>query len=149
MGAGITQEEMKSELAKMLKDAGYPSCSKWKEALSAEESAARANADPEQRADQFKEILDKQELLKKCERLQLMQEDIDDFQKMDTNGDGMFDEEELKAWESGRFHTEEAMRKIFELADVDKDMHITKEELEQAREAIAGSDAADRLIEWS
>merc|ERR1712066_1074160 len=43
---------------------------------------------------------------------EISQEDIDDFQKMDTNGDGMFDEEELKAWESGRFHTEEAMRKI-------------------------------------
>merc|ERR1712242_663583 len=30
-----------------------------------------------------------------------------DFAKLDQNGDGLLDHEELLVWESGRFHTEE------------------------------------------
>jgi len=55
----------------------------------------------------------------------------------------------LRAWESGRFHTEDAMKKLFDVADNNGDMHITGEELVEAREAIAASDAQYHLIEWA
>merc|ERR1712083_774504 len=34
-----------------------------------------------------------------------------DFQKLDKDADGLLNLEELKAWESGMFHTQEAMKK--------------------------------------
>jgi len=75
-------------------------------------------------------------------------EEKEDFAKLDQNGDGTLDVRELKAWESGHFHTEEALKKMFEVADTDGDMHVTAEELEAAREQIAGSDAQYHLMEW-
>jgi len=42
--------------------------------------------------------------------------------------------EELRAWESGLFHTEAAMIKLIQIADKDGDMQATAEELENARE---------------
>lgn len=72
-----------------------------------------------------------------------------DFQKLDVDGDGKLDMNELREWESGRFHTEQAMKKLFEIADADNDMHLTADELAKAREQIAISDAQYHLIEWS
>lgn len=79
----------------------------------------------------------------------LSEEEKADFAKLDTNGDGSIDAQELRAWESGRFHTEDAMKKLFDVADKNGDMHITGEELVEAREAIAVSDAQYHLIEWA
>lgn len=79
---------------------------------------------------------------------QLSEEEMQDFAKLDLNGDGFVDLNELRAWESGRFHTEEAMKKIFEIADKDSDMHVTADELAKAREQISVSDAQYHLIEW-
>merc|ERR1712176_971857 len=72
-----------------------------------------------------------------------------DFKKMDVNGDGKLDVEELKAWESGRFHTEEAMKKLIEVADSDNDMHVTVAELEAAREQLVATDAHYHFMEWA
>jgi len=83
------------------------------------------------------------------EELTVSDEEQADFQKLDKDGSGKLDLEELKLWESGRFHTEEAMRKLFELADKDSDMHVTSAELGAAREQIAGSDAQYHLMEWA
>lgn len=83
------------------------------------------------------------------EDLAISEEEQADFKKLDKNGDGSLDLEELKAWESGKFHTEEAMMKLFELADKDNDMHVTADELDAAREQIAGSDAQYHLMEWA
>mmetsp|Transcript_1727 Transcript_1727/g.6756 ORF Transcript_1727/g.6756 Transcript_1727/m.6756 type:complete len:278 (-) Transcript_1727:71-904(-) len=80
---------------------------------------------------------------------ELSEEENQDFAKLDLNGDGFIDVDELRSWESGRFHTEEAMKKIFELADKDNDMHVTVEELRTAREQISVSDAQYHLIEWA
>mmetsp|Transcript_93342 Transcript_93342/g.237589 ORF Transcript_93342/g.237589 Transcript_93342/m.237589 type:complete len:278 (+) Transcript_93342:58-891(+) len=80
---------------------------------------------------------------------ELSEEENQDFAKLDLNGNGFIDVDELRSWESGRFHTEEAMRKIFELADKDNDMHVTVEELRRAREQISVSDAQYHLIEWA
>jgi Ca2+-binding EF-hand superfamily protein len=79
----------------------------------------------------------------------LSEEEKADFAKLDMNGDGLLDVQELRAWESGRFHTEDAMKKLFEVADKDQDMHVTSDELADAKEMIAASDAQYHLIEWA
>eukprot|EP00446_Apocalathium_sp_SHHI-4_P002473 CAMPEP_0177195404 /NCGR_PEP_ID=MMETSP0367-20130122/23499_1 /TAXON_ID=447022 ORGANISM="Scrippsiella hangoei-like, Strain SHHI-4" /NCGR_SAMPLE_ID=MMETSP0367 /ASSEMBLY_ACC=CAM_ASM_000362 /LENGTH=277 /DNA_ID=CAMNT_0018643437 /DNA_START=50 /DNA_END=883 /DNA_ORIENTATION=- len=83
------------------------------------------------------------------EDLAVSDEEKGDFAKLDKNGDGFLDLQELKAWESGKFHTEEAMGKLFELADKDSDMHVTADELDAAKEQIAGTDAQYHLMEWA
>jgi len=82
------------------------------------------------------------------EDLQISEEEKADFNNLDKNKDGLLDLTEMAAWESGRFHTEEAMKKLFDLADKDHDMHVTAEELAAAREQIAGTDAQYHLMEW-
>jgi len=79
----------------------------------------------------------------------LSDEERADFAKLDTNGDGFLDKEELQMWESGRFHTEEAIKKLIELADKDNDMHLTVAELIGARDQISSSDAQYHLVEWA
>mmetsp|Transcript_19454 Transcript_19454/g.61199 ORF Transcript_19454/g.61199 Transcript_19454/m.61199 type:complete len:236 (-) Transcript_19454:97-804(-) len=83
------------------------------------------------------------------EELSVSDEEKADFANLDKDGNKMLDVEELKVWESGHFHTEEAMKKLFDLADKDSDMHVTAEELGAAREQIAGSDAQYHLMEWA
>lgn len=83
------------------------------------------------------------------EEMAITEDEQEDFQKLDTDRSGKLDLQELKTWESGRFHTEEAMKTLFELADRDSDMHVTAEELGAAREQIAGSDAQYHLMEWA
>lgn len=79
----------------------------------------------------------------------LSEEEAADFRTLDVDGDGLLSEAELLAWESGRFHTQMAMRSLFELADKDGDMHITADELAESREVVATSDAQYHLIEWA
>lgn len=80
---------------------------------------------------------------------QLSEEEMQDFQKLDKDGNGVLNMEELRAWESGLFHTEAAMIKLIQIADKDGDMQATAEELENAREELANSDAQYHLIEWA
>ena len=83
------------------------------------------------------------------EELAISEEEQADFAKLDKSRDGFLDLEELKAWESGKFHTEQAMQKLFELADRDGDMYVTADELATAREHLAGSDAQHHLMVWA
>jgi len=83
------------------------------------------------------------------EELLITDDEKEEFQKLDADHSGKVDVQELKAFESGRFQTEEAMRSLFELADKDKDLHVTAEELGAAREQIAGSEAHYPLVEWA
>lgn len=78
----------------------------------------------------------------------LTEEEETDFKMLDLNKDNYLGLDELRAWESGEFHTREAMRKMIEVADQDHDMHITADELVKAREKIAGMDAQYSLTEW-
>jgi len=79
----------------------------------------------------------------------LSDEEKADFARLDTNGDGALDQRELRSWESGRFHTEDAIKKLFDASDKDSDLHLTADELAQARDQIAASDAQYHLIEWA
>jgi len=83
------------------------------------------------------------------EEAELSEEEQADFAKLDTNHDGVLNHEELMAWESGKFHTHEALMKLFEIADKDSDMHVTADELAEAKEHIAESDVQYHLIEWA
>lgn len=78
----------------------------------------------------------------------ISEEENQDFAKLDTDKDGTLSLEELKAWESGEFHTEEGLKKMFEYADKDADMHLTKTELDNAKGELAGTDAQYHLLEW-
>merc|ERR1712137_231848 len=78
---------------------------------------------------------------KNAENRTASQNEHDIFKKLDTDGDGLLDAQELVAWESGKFHTEETLRELLELADINHDHHLTVEEIEEAKEKIENIDA--------
>lgn len=80
---------------------------------------------------------------------ELSDEEKEDFAKLDANGDGFLNLDELRVWESGVFHTESAMKSLFEIADKDSDMHVTADELVSARERIGAGEAQYHLMEWA
>ena len=66
----------------------------------------------------------------------------------DPDGSGTLSVDEFKVWEGGDFHVEDVVRKLFQIADNDKDMHVSADELVHARQALAASDAQYDLMEW-
>jgi len=72
-----------------------------------------------------------------------------EFKKLDKDGSGTLDVDELKHWESERFHTIEAMKKLMEIADKDNDLHLTLEEIDAAYSTISSSDAQYHFMEWA
>jgi len=70
------------------------------------------------------------------------------FQGVDADKDGFINMEELKAWESGHITLQEALKKLIEMSDKDKDGQVTAAELNEARDFIAESDAAWHFMEW-
>mmetsp|Transcript_72872 Transcript_72872/g.160886 ORF Transcript_72872/g.160886 Transcript_72872/m.160886 type:complete len:268 (+) Transcript_72872:44-847(+) len=79
----------------------------------------------------------------------LSEEAMEDFQKLDKDGNHLLDAQEVRAWESGLFHTESEMLRLIEVADKDGDMEATAEELENAREDLEDSLAQYHLNEWA
>lgn len=83
--------------------------------------------------------------------VEISDEEKDIFNKLDMDNSGTISLKELKAWESGSFNAEEAVKKIFERADKNKDNVITADELDGAREAIADDPSGDAqmyLMQW-
>jgi len=74
--------------------------------------------------------------------------DEHDFYSLDTDGNKFLSAEELKLWEGGLYHSNQAMKHILEIADSDKDNHLTADELEKAREQIIDSDANHHFSQW-
>lgn len=72
-----------------------------------------------------------------------------DFNRLDKNSDGEVSLDELEFWESGTYHADEAMKQFFDHADLDRDSHITVDEITNARNKLAVSDANYYLLEWS
>lgn len=83
--------------------------------------------------------------------VEITEEDKDIFNKLDIDGSKTLTLKELKAWESGSFQTEEAMKKLMEAADKDKDNSVTADEMDAARHDIANDidyDAQMHLTQW-
>jgi len=72
-----------------------------------------------------------------------------EFQKLDKNKDGVIDLPELKLWASGWYHTESALKTLFELADSDEDGLLTTAELESVYTTIDTTDAHYHLLQWA
>jgi len=62
------------------------------------------------------------------------EEDLETFKKLDTDGNGKLDEQELLPWESGHFHKKQDMEDFMGFADTNSDQHVTWEELKDVQE---------------
>jgi len=74
-----------------------------------------------------------------------------EFKHVDKNNDGAISLQELKAWESGKHHLEQAMAKLFTTADKDGDKLVTAEELDAYFNLESGSDTdvVEHFSEWN
>lgn len=85
------------------------------------------------------------------EPVEIGEEDKEVFSKLDLDNDGTLSLKELQAWESGAFHAEEAVRKLFLTADKDKDNQLTADEMDEAKHDIHSDtdiDAQMHLTQW-
>jgi len=73
---------------------------------------------------------------------------LEDFRELDADKSGRLDKAELVAWESGKHHATKMMRELIATADQDGDSHISKDELEEAREAVAAKPVHEHLEQW-
>merc|ERR1712008_102276 len=55
--------------------------------------------------------------------------ETDQFKRIDRDGSGKIDMDEMMSWESGHIHTLEELESFMQLADADADQHVTVEEL--------------------
>lgn len=77
------------------------------------------------------------------------EEELSEFSKLDTDHSGTINLQELKPWESGKFHTEQSMKTLFMLADKDHDDLVSADELDKASALIEQSDVHHHLMEWA
>eukprot|EP00927_Polykrikos_kofoidii_P061599 TRINITY_DN56431_c0_g1_i1.p1 TRINITY_DN56431_c0_g1~~TRINITY_DN56431_c0_g1_i1.p1 ORF type:complete len:281 (+),score=69.27 TRINITY_DN56431_c0_g1_i1:71-913(+) len=76
-------------------------------------------------------------------------EETVEFGKLDQNHDGFLSSDEIRIWDSGAFHLNTAMERLFEVADLDADKRLTADELVNARSLISLEAAHDHFIEWA
>lgn len=80
---------------------------------------------------------------------QITANEQDEFNKLDIDGSGSLNVDEVRAWESGDYHTELAMKELFHVVDKDKDSKLSAKELLDARERIKGYDQAHmHIVNW-
>jgi len=82
----------------------------------------------------------------------ISKEDKEVFNKLDLDGSSTLTLKELRAWESGSFHAEQAVKMLFKHADVDMDNVLTSDEIHAARSEIArdpDSDTQMYLVQWA
>jgi Ca2+-binding EF-hand superfamily protein len=83
---------------------------------------------------------------------ELTDEDRQTFKKLDIDNSGTLTLKELKAWETGTFHSEEAMKKLFKVADKNGDSVLTPNELDESRTELATQEhveAHSHLEAWA
>lgn len=86
------------------------------------------------------------------EPVEIPADDEEIFKKLDKDGSGALTLKELQAWESGSFQAEEAVKKLFALADKNKDNVLTKEEMSEASQELADDsdyEAQMYLTQWA
>jgi len=71
-----------------------------------------------------------------------------DFHNLDENKDGFISIDELRHWESGKFHLEDAMNKLWDHADKDGDKHLHIDEFAQVADSLEGHDAHPHILDW-
>jgi len=81
--------------------------------------------------------------------LEFSEEEKSDFLNLDVDRNGFLDANEVKDWESGRYHTAVAIQTLIELADADGDTHVTADEMAAAKGEIPFSDAQYHILEWA
>jgi len=79
----------------------------------------------------------------KVDPSEIPDEEKEIFRKLDIDNSGTLTLKELKAWESGAFHTEESMKQLFTVADLNADNVLTADELDAVKSKIASEDYAD------
>jgi Ca2+-binding EF-hand superfamily protein len=70
------------------------------------------------------------------------------FSDLDTNKDGSIDKAELAHFESGDYHTHDAMNALLQDADTDGDGHFSKEELGKFADKLEDHKASAHVQEW-
>lgn len=82
-----------------------------------------------------------------------MDENLDhegEFKELDEDGSGDINFEEMRHWESGRFHLHQSMKKVFHVGDKDNDKHMTEHELAMIVDHIEEhADAHSHLTYWA
>eukprot|EP00928_Gymnodinium_smaydae_P073411 TRINITY_DN56618_c0_g1_i1.p1 TRINITY_DN56618_c0_g1~~TRINITY_DN56618_c0_g1_i1.p1 ORF type:complete len:318 (+),score=90.71 TRINITY_DN56618_c0_g1_i1:51-956(+) len=76
------------------------------------------------------------------------EEEKRDFHRLDKDGNGKLNLAELMTWETGEFHNVMSLKELLEVADADKDEHLTVDEIYDAREKIVNSEAQYSIHEW-
>lgn len=76
-------------------------------------------------------------------------EDKDVFKGLDVDGNKRLSLQEYVHYKTGTYAAEEALKKLFELADKDADMHISRRELVKSRESMGLSSAYYHLKDWA
>eukprot|EP00747_Dinoflagellata_sp_TGD_P210916 gnl/TRDRNA2_/TRDRNA2_84138_c0_seq1.p1 gnl/TRDRNA2_/TRDRNA2_84138_c0~~gnl/TRDRNA2_/TRDRNA2_84138_c0_seq1.p1 ORF type:complete len:248 (-),score=91.64 gnl/TRDRNA2_/TRDRNA2_84138_c0_seq1:56-799(-) len=79
---------------------------------------------------------------------EISDEEVKEFEKLDSNGDGKIDLKELRDWESGIWHVHQAVKAIIETADSDHDGHVTAEELKNSAEMLVQTEAGYQIRDW-
>lgn len=84
----------------------------------------------------------------KDESSEITKQQTEDFKNVDLDGNGKVDIEEYKKWHNGDYHTSDAFRHLMELADENRDGHLTADELDEARPSIANTQATSEIMQW-
>lgn len=71
-----------------------------------------------------------------------------DFFLLDEDRDGKLSHSEFMAWESGHYNIRSHVEQIFEVADQDRDEHLTTDELTSAQDHIAATRAHGHMQGW-
>jgi len=90
--------------------------------------------------------MDESDIVQRKEREAVNKEE---FEKLDIDKDGHINLKEFLQWESGAFHVERDMAQLMDVADENDDKHISRDELDKAREPISNSPAASHLMSWA
>lgn len=75
-------------------------------------------------------------------------EQMEEFKAIDSDGDGKLNRKEVLAHERGTHHVERLWKDLFDMADTDKDKHLSLLELEKVFEDIVRTEVGSQLNEW-